>query len=112
MSSCTVYGCARDKIYALIRSDGKLSRFSFSRSVLSHCGTFLKDDGWSIKHLPFFTGEKLKLGEPSRSGIYAIVAANGSIGKTLRVCHSTEMAEVLSDPGYRDIYEFWLTEKK
>jgi hypothetical protein len=109
MSACTVYGCARDKVYALIRSDGKLSRFSFSRSVLSHCGTFL-DDGWSIKHLPFVTGEKLTPGGSSRSGVYAIVAATGSAGKTLRVCYSSEMAEMLSYPGNRDVYEFWLTE--
>lgn len=109
MSSCTIYGCPRDKVYALIRSDGKISRFSFSKSVLEHCANYLKDNKWQIKRLNFLVGNKLRVGEKSRTGVYAIVASNGSAGRTLRVCYSPEVAEILSDPGSRDIYEFWLS---
>ena len=109
MSSCSTYGCTRDKVYALIRSDGKLSRFSFSISVLEHCANSFLDDGWKIEHLPFRLGLKLMPGQVSRSGIYAIVAAKGSFGKTLRVCSSKEMAELLALPEVRDVYELWLS---
>lgn len=110
MSSCTVYGCSNEKIYALINKDEKISRFSFSKSVLKHCGdTFLKGQDYEIVQLDLHLGRQLQPGEISRSGCYAIVAERGSKGKVLRVCYSAEMAEFIFYKNVRSIYELWVS---
>jgi hypothetical protein len=108
MNACNIYGCNRDKVYALIRSDGKISRFGFSKSVLEHCGNQFLSDGWMIKYMPFYIGKKLNAMEISNSGVYVIVAKKGSKGRPLRVCYSNEMAGFLCDDDSREIYEFWI----
>ena len=107
-ASCPASGCVNDRIYALIRSDGKLARFSFSRDLLYFIGRRHLAPGWRIEHLRFKTGRKLEPGETSRSGFYAICALRGAPGRTLRCCSSAEMTRGLAAEGERDIREFWL----
>ena len=106
--ACPASGCVHDRIYALIRSDGKLARFSFSRDLLYFIGRRHLTPGWRIEHLRFKTGRALVSGETSRSGFYAICALRCAPGRTLRCCSSAGMAAGLAAEGEREIREFWL----
>lgn len=82
MNSCTVYGCARDKVYALIRSDGKLARFSFSRSVLKHYGgpaVAVYDRTTGVVTVNFYSTNNRS------SGVVAVLQGNFSDATTLSV---------------------------
>ena len=106
--SCGIYGCQEDLIWGLIRPDGKLARFSFSKNLLEWLNRQYLGSTGTIEQFRFRKGRRLEIGEQSASGIYAITAEKGSIGRTLRACYSAEQAAFLSDPGTRSIYEFWL----
>lgn len=106
--SCTIHGCQEDLIWGLIRPDGKLSRFSFSKNLLEWLNQQYLGGECTIAQFKFRRGRQLEIGERSASGIYAITAEKGSIGRTLRACYSAEQAAFLSDPGTRSIHEFWL----
>lgn len=106
--SCSIYGCQEDLIWGLIRPDGRLSRFSFSKNLLEWLNRQYLNGECTIAQFKFRKGRRLEIGEQSASGIYAITAEKGSIGRTLRACYSAEQAAFLADPGTRSIYEFWL----
>lgn len=106
--SCGIYGCQEDLIWGLIRPDGKLSRFSFSKNLLEWLNQQYLNGECTIAQFKFRKGRKLEAGEKSASGIYAITAESGSIGRTLRACYTAEQAAFLADPGTRCIHEFWL----
>ncbi len=106
--SCSSGGCASDRIWGLIRPDGKLARFSFSRSVLDWVNQKGLGGTGRIERFKFRTGDTLQPGQESASGIYAIVAEQGSVGRVLRVCYSAEQAELFSLEGARSIAEFWI----
>jgi len=108
LRSCPAGGCATDRIWGLIRPDGKLARFSFSQSVLEWVNNSALGGSGEIKRFQFILGLSLKAGETSRSGLYAIVAEKGSVGRVLRVCYSREMSDLFAEPGHRSIAEFWL----
>lgn len=105
---CGINGCREDLIWGLIRADGKLARFSFSKNLLEFLNRRFLGGTGSVQQFQFRKGKELLPGEASGSGIYAIIALQGSVGRTLRVCYTAEQAEFLSDPGIRGIAEFWL----
>jgi hypothetical protein len=106
--SCGIYGCQEDLIWGLIRPDGKLSRFSFSKNLLEWLNRQYLNGECTVTQFKFRKGRRLEIGEQSASGIYAITAEKGSIGRTLRACYTAEQAAFLADPGTRSIHEFWL----
>ena len=108
LRSCGAGGCPANRIWALMRPDGKCARFSFSRSVLEWANQGALGGVGHIQRLQFRLGLPLEPGQSSRSGIYAIVAAQGSNGSVLRVCYTEGAAALFADPGARSVAEFWL----
>lgn len=105
---CGINGCQEDLIWGLIRADGKLARFSFSKTLLEFLNRRFLSGAGSVQQFQFRKGKDLLPGDLSGSGIYAITALQGSVGRTLRVCYTAEQAEFLSEAGVRGIAEFWL----
>jgi len=87
-----------------IEANGKVHRLTFSRSLAEHineqCG-----GRFDIVRRTFRTGRHLRAGEPSASGVYAVVDTRKFI--TLRLPLIQGAAEIMRSE-WRTIQEAWL----
>ena len=91
--SCSLKRCVADQAYAVVKDD-KIYRLTFSKSLAKHI-TKVAGDGFQVKSVRFTTGKKLKDGEESSTGMYAIVSKRNDW--TLRISLNRELAYYLVD---------------
>jgi len=92
-----------DKVWGVV-SPTKLHRVTFSEDLAKWMAGY--DTNYKVRPYRFVRGNKLDLGEKSKSGLYAIIGTNKDL--VLRVTMFREGAELLSGDNSRHVEEIYL----
>ena len=105
VKTCSISGCIADQAYAIISKSG-IHRITFSRSLAQYVLDKLSRSDYTLERVKFTLGNKLKPGEISPSGLYAIVSSKTDW--VLRITLFPELADYFNDNTSRYIATCWI----